>query len=77
MGGLIMNTFEQKIHEYIQENELYCIDIKTLQVNVGFKCNLQCTHCHIEASPQTFFKNWINRIQARSVRGAHVAAGEL
>ena len=47
-----MNTFEQKIHEYIRENELYCIDINTLQVNVGFKCNQSCNHCHIEASPQ-------------------------
>ena len=50
--GLNMNTFEQRIHEYIRENKLYCIDIKTLQGNVGFKCNQQCNHCHIEASPQ-------------------------
>ncbi len=25
--------------------------ISTVQVNVGFKCNQACTHCHIRASP--------------------------
>ena len=24
----------------------------TLQINVGFKCNQACTHCHLEAGPQ-------------------------
>ena len=23
-----------------------------LQVNVGYRCNLQCIHCHVEAGPQ-------------------------
>lgn len=25
--------------------------IRTLQVNVGYLCNLACTHCHVESSP--------------------------
>jgi hypothetical protein len=25
--------------------------IKTLQVNVGYRCNLSCTHCHVDAGP--------------------------
>jgi len=25
--------------------------IKTLQVNVGYRCNLSCSHCHVEAGP--------------------------
>lgn len=25
--------------------------IEILQVNVGYRCNLECRHCHIEASP--------------------------
>ena len=25
--------------------------ISTLQVNVGYRCNLSCTHCHVEAGP--------------------------
>lgn len=26
-------------------------ELETLQVNVGCRCNLACTHCHIEAGP--------------------------
>lgn len=26
--------------------------ITTLQINLGKKCNLACTHCHVEASPK-------------------------
>ncbi len=29
--------------------EKYPID--TLQINLGKKCNLTCTHCHVEAGP--------------------------
>ncbi len=26
--------------------------LKTLQVNLGYKCNQSCTHCHVNAGPQ-------------------------
>jgi len=26
--------------------------VKTLQVNLGYKCNQQCLHCHVDASPR-------------------------
>lgn len=26
--------------------------LETLQVNLGYKCNQQCLHCHVNASPQ-------------------------
>ncbi len=26
--------------------------LRTLQVNLGYRCNLQCRHCHVAASPQ-------------------------
>ena len=26
--------------------------LKTLQVNLGYRCNQQCLHCHVAASPQ-------------------------
>src|SRR6476469_9602174 len=26
--------------------------IKVLQINLGKRCNLACTHCHVEASPK-------------------------
>ena len=31
---------------------LYSLKIETLQVNLGLRCNQQCAHCHLEASPQ-------------------------
>ena len=26
--------------------------VDTLQVNLGYLCNLSCTHCHVNAGPQ-------------------------
>ncbi len=45
-----MNTFDQKLNNCGQY-PLKAKEITTLQVNVGYKCNLRCTHCHVEASP--------------------------
>lgn len=45
-----MNTFDKRL----QELNLYPLTaegISTLQVNLGYKCNLACTHCHVEGSP--------------------------
>ncbi|MFC1735450.1 arsenosugar biosynthesis radical SAM (seleno)protein ArsS [Candidatus Hydrogenedentota bacterium] len=33
------------------ETELLSLGIDTIQVNVGFTCNQQCRHCHVDASP--------------------------
>jgi radical SAM/Cys-rich protein len=43
-----MKSFKEKILE-IQSSPLTsgCIDI--LQVNLGYRCNMSCRHCHIEA----------------------------
>jgi radical SAM/Cys-rich protein len=27
-------------------------ELKTLQVNLGYRCNLQCQHCHVNAGPK-------------------------
>ncbi len=45
-----MNIFDKKIST-INEYPLKAENIATLQVNMGYKCNLRCTHCHVEASP--------------------------
>lgn len=45
-----MNVFDKKLEE-TNDYPLSAEDISTLQVNVGYKCNLACTHCHVEASP--------------------------
>ncbi|WP_243310670.1 arsenosugar biosynthesis radical SAM (seleno)protein ArsS [Fundidesulfovibrio agrisoli] len=41
-----MNAFEQ-----LAGGELQASGLDVLQVNVGLKCNLACTHCHLEAGP--------------------------
>jgi len=46
-----MNDFEKQIAEASGEG-LHSLKVGTLQVNVGFRCNQQCSHCHLEASPQ-------------------------
>jgi radical SAM/Cys-rich protein len=47
-----MNDFEKQIAEVSGEG-LHSLEVKTLQVNVGLRCNQQCNHCHLEASPQS------------------------
>ncbi|MBW4534968.1 MAG: arsenosugar biosynthesis radical SAM protein ArsS [Pleurocapsa minor HA4230-MV1] len=50
---LITNTetsitpFAQKINHPLTKSQ-----ITVLQINLGRKCNLACTHCHVEASPK-------------------------
>ncbi len=45
-----MNTFDLKIKQCGQY-PLAASNISTLQVNIGYTCNLTCSHCHVEASP--------------------------
>lgn len=46
-----LNEFERKIAG-TSGYGLHSQKIDTLQVNLGLRCNQQCNHCHIEASPQ-------------------------
>jgi len=45
-----MNNFEKQISG-TDRIGLYSLKIETLQVNLGLRCNQQCVHCHLEASP--------------------------
>ncbi len=45
-----MNIFDKKLKEH-GYYPLTAEEITTLQCNIGYKCNLRCTHCHVEASP--------------------------
>jgi radical SAM/Cys-rich protein len=47
MGGLCVTPpFEQKI-----PSPLKAIGLDIFQVNIGYRCNLECKHCHVEAGP--------------------------
>ena len=34
------------------QEPLMASGVEVLQVNVGYRCNLQCRHCHVEAGPE-------------------------
>jgi len=39
-------TFEQKIAMALKAES-----VEILQINIGYRCNLECKHCHVEAGP--------------------------
>ncbi len=43
-----MNDFEKRLGA---EGGLQSIDMETIQVNLGLKCNQRCAHCHVGAGP--------------------------
>jgi radical SAM/Cys-rich protein len=45
-----MNDFDKKIKE-TTGHELSETSLNTLQVNIGLRCNQECRHCHLVASP--------------------------
>ena len=66
-----MNSFELRIQNDCQQ-DMHNYRLQILQVNVGFKCNLSCTHCHLEchpARPETM--NW------ETMATVVAAAGEI
>ncbi len=43
--------FEERILS-VRSELLKPFGIETLQVNIGYRCNLSCKHCHVEAGPR-------------------------
>ena len=43
----IITPFSEKVESPLTKEK-----ISVLQINLGRKCNLACTHCHVEASPK-------------------------
>lgn len=53
-----MNAFEEMIQP-LCDCGLRSVDIETIQVNTGLKCNQQCGHCYLGASPErTEMMDW-------------------
>jgi radical SAM/Cys-rich protein len=42
--------FQEKVSE-LQSGPLTAVSLSTLQVNLGYVCNMSCSHCHVEAGP--------------------------
>jgi radical SAM/Cys-rich protein len=45
-----MNLFEKEVIKNTGDL-LHSFEIEILQLNLGLRCNQQCAHCHLEASP--------------------------
>ncbi len=50
-GELQQDAFDAHIASASGEDLTSCC-IETVQVNLGLLCNMSCSHCHVEASPQ-------------------------
>ena len=46
----MQKKFEEKIEETLG-GPLAAKDLRALQVNVGYRCNMACRHCHVVAGP--------------------------
>ncbi|MBN1860041.1 MAG: arsenosugar biosynthesis radical SAM protein ArsS [Candidatus Thermoplasmatota archaeon] len=44
------NDFTQRIFK-TTHHQLHCLNLQTIQINLGFICNQTCQHCHVNASP--------------------------
>ena len=44
---ITITPFTRKINSTLTKEK-----VAVLQINLGRKCNLACTHCHVEASPK-------------------------
>ena len=43
-------SFHETVHS-LRSGPLTAQGVTTLQVNMGYRCNLACSHCHVEAGP--------------------------
>jgi radical SAM/Cys-rich protein len=50
VGSALTNAFDSSVKEH-HDVDLRSDAIKTIQVNVGFKCNQTCVHCHLQCGP--------------------------
>ena len=69
-----MNRFEKMASKNNREG-LYAGEIQIIQVNVGLRCNQECAHCHLSASPgNTEMMTW--EVMEKVLRIAESAAPE-
>jgi len=73
-----MNDFEKQVAN-TEGNGLHSLRIEILQVNLGLRCNQQCVHCHLEASPdRTEIMDWTTmELVLEAARGAQAQLVDL
>jgi len=50
VGNIVSMRFQDRVSA-LQSLPLTAIFVSTLQVNVGYVCNMTCAHCHVDAGP--------------------------
>jgi len=67
----VMNEFTPFIEVVPECDRVTNVPMTTMQVNVGYKCNLACRHCHLECGPKR------TEMMSREVMQACLDAYEL
>ncbi len=74
------NTFELLIHTDFPA--IKRAQLETLQVNLGYLCNQQCLHCHVDASPrrkeimsEKTVSDIIDYLKAKSIKTLDLTGG--
>jgi radical SAM/Cys-rich protein len=66
-----MNEFDKRVKNVIG-HELVETSLTTLQVNIGLRCNQECHHCHLAASPgRREMMTWQTMTQVLDAAAAH------
>ena len=73
-----MNDFEKQVAD-TEGDGLHSLRIEILQVNLGLRCNQQCVHCHLEASPdRTEIMEWATmELVLEAARGSRAQLVDL
>ena len=45
------DSFSKRVAASAGTKQVRALALETLQVNLGYKCNMSCGHCHINAGP--------------------------
>lgn len=74
----MMNDFERRIAE-LGHHGLRSHAIEILQVNLGLRCNQQCIHCHVQASPlRTEMMDWpVMELVLEAAKSSHCRLVDL
>ena len=59
------DSFIKKVVDFAGTREVRALAMDTLQVNLGYKCNMSCGHCHVNAGPhrtEAMTEDNINRV---------------
>ncbi len=69
-GKLGIEPFEDRLHD---KEILKTANLTTMQVNVGYRCNLACRHCYLECGPKR--DEMMTRETMQAVLGAFASGG--